>query len=403
MSICASGFSTTKPGAPASMVIDDAYVQSILPAGLAWAVPYLPFMGGLVIDNVGAFCAADPPSWTVPTGEQILNFITGGLYSDYIIVRDFLNSITRAFLWYNVCQCTTGTTPAAPAAPAAPVNLPSLNPPAYVSTGPAAACGVLQSAAIALAGGGIKNFYGSNSPLQYIAYPVGTTLIRVTATMISGAGLHDQGSCIVQTGVIATATGVNTAANSNIPIGGSAVIDLAVASPATGFRVQGSQAHVQTTTDSMSVKVEFYCGGATPGAPTAAGSCSPDPFMRAALEQLLDLVTLIQRQHVPFAYLEATAHPGLTVNGSFSVQGRIGFRVQLTTLPSHYGLEPGVPDAIFDAGFVTFGDDSGYLRSERIDQVSRLYFPPTAGSITKVGYSLSPGVVARITELRREP
>lgn len=121
------------------------------------------------------------------------------------------------------------------------------------------------------------------------------------------------------------------------------------------------------------------------------------------LNNLTTLVTLIQRQEVPFGYLTGTVHSGLTGNGDFAVSGILGLFVSLSSVPNSVGEEAGDPVTLFDAGWINVGDSSGWRSRERIRSQQWVHFPQAAGEVTRVGYSLNPLVTATITELRREP
>jgi hypothetical protein len=99
--------------------------------------------------------------------------------------------------------------------------------------------------------------------------------------------------------------------------------------------------------------------------------------------------------------------PGLTYAG-LSGYGEISFsdpivrlQVELTTLPGHYGLAEGSPDAVFDVGRVSLGTADGYERSQPITNTPFLL--QTRGDHTKIGYAFSPGIVATIRTFSREP
>jgi hypothetical protein len=160
----------------------------------------------------------------------------------------------------------------------------------------------------------------------------------------------------------------------------------------TAISGSGSTSEVSTA--------DVYCNGANPGAVT---NCGLDPRIVPLLERIGQLVELIQRQAVPFAYVEGDVHSGLTGNGELDVQGLIGVLLELTTVPQYVGLEDGTPDVVFDAGWLNWGNADGYSAREQIRSVDFLSLPAVAGQYTKLAYSLTPGVVATITELVREP
>jgi hypothetical protein len=114
------------------------------------------------------------------------------------------------------------------------------------------------------------------------------------------------------------------------------------------------------------------------------------------------LVTLIQRQGVPFGYVTGAVHPGLTGNGSFDVADILGLVVDCTTIPPYLGADFGTPDEHLFLGRLNLGTLDGWQpRFVLVDQPQLML--AVSGAITVVGYSLAGGVVATITELRREP
>jgi hypothetical protein len=395
MSICASGASTTKAGVPAAVVVDQAYIQSLLPAGLAWAYPYLPFMHGLQVGDVGAFCALDPPTFTVPTAGQIFSFVTGGPLSEVQAVNDFLNLVTQMYLWYQLCQCTTGATPAAPAPPAAPANLPAVNPSPYVSLGPGVPCIQFDSV--------LTNVSDSNSFLTGTPTLTGfaptTIVVKVNSILVTAPQcgwaaeldqITDHPSTVTLRSDTWTETGATGQTVHTIPMDPKTerLHFSVIASGCTG--VSSEQTHF-----------DVYCNGSSP---VRASPCCPQSAIDVGkMDQILQLVTLIQRQSAPFAYLLGTAHAGLSGNGQFAVQGLIGIKVSVTTVPGRAGLVVGDPNTLFGLGWVQVGTADGFGDRMFIDSNPDIMLPLDMGAMTLVGYSIPPDVVVTITELVREP
>jgi hypothetical protein len=126
--------------------------------------------------------------------------------------------------------------------------------------------------------------------------------------------------------------------------------------------------------------------------------------LRAELTQQKTLITLIQRQAVPFAWITGTAHSGLTGTGSFSVQGILGLRVTYTAVPSYWGISSDNPNRYIPApGSVAFAFAAGGSEDTRWvnvdDQVILQLGDATA---TQVRYHFKPGITATVTELLRE-
>jgi len=124
--------------------------------------------------------------------------------------------------------------------------------------------------------------------------------------------------------------------------------------------------------------------------------------MSAQLGWLRTDVELIQRQGVPFGYVTGAVHPGLTGDGSFDVADILGLAVNCTTIPGYLSFNAGTPDEHLFLGRLNLGTLDGWApRLVLVDQPQ--LFLGVSGALTVVGYSLAPGVVATITELRREP
>jgi hypothetical protein len=114
------------------------------------------------------------------------------------------------------------------------------------------------------------------------------------------------------------------------------------------------------------------------------------------------MVTLLQRQAAPFAYVSGPVHSGLTGTGSFAVQGILGLHASASGL-SGIGLRVGTPDVRLEIGRLNLGTSDAY--SDRVQLVlgDQVVFPAAAGLFTVVGYTLEPGVTLTVTELLREP
>jgi len=417
-SVCVgSGPSQPKSGVDPSVTVDVPYIQSLLPAGLSWAFPYLPYMQGLVIGDVATFCSADPPTWTVPSATEILDFLTGGPTGAYLTVNQFLQDITRAYLWYALCECVSGTQPTPPTPPTAPTGAPVPNPPAI--TDPPGQPGATTPCFL-----GSDSVYSSVSSIDGVAQTLTTTSATAHEVHWGPYPTHDE---FFQRNVntirlVTRRTQVGAGPHQNItwsirwqsrtaflfnqvvthsPDGVDHVYDLIPPDGATNMILQYFVS--ATSTDTWRVHIEGYCNVPPGGTSTTTVCCPPDPTLLAMLTRLQQAVELIQRQAVPFSYVYGDNHAGLSGDGEISVQGLIGVSVDVTTLPASYGRASGTPERLFDVGFVTLGTDDGWSSTRRIDSDGALVLPGAAGVFTRVGYSLAPGVQVAIRELVREP
>lgn len=398
MPICSSGVSQPKFGVAQSMVIDQQYIQNLLPSGLAWLYPYLPWVHGLEIGSVPAFCAADPPSFTTPTAAQIYNFISQGPIGDFITVNQFIEDITKRYLWYQLCECASVSTPAAPSPPSAPANLPVVNPPNVTGLPAVGSCGHHVVPAAAFGAAGINQKYYDDQTV-----PPTTTSVTVV-TNSSAAGATHPTVTMVLSWIGAHAPAVTPVlATTSYTISSGAIRTDTFPWPqgALGFLIQ-SNTPAGGSTDLLTLTIDYLCNGGVIGAPQPT-PCPPDPAVRQLLKQIYELLTLVQRQAAPFAYIYGTNHTGLTGDGELAVSDLIGVSVDVTTLPTSYGSVPGTPAELYGLGFVSLGTADGWSKSQRIDHDGTLLLPPQAGVFTRVGYTLSPGIAVSIRELVKEP
>jgi hypothetical protein len=121
------------------------------------------------------------------------------------------------------------------------------------------------------------------------------------------------------------------------------------------------------------------------------------------LQRILQMVTLIQRQKVPFAYVYGDNHVGISGDGELAVQGLLGVSVDVTTMPGRTGVVAGTPETLFNLGWITLGTADGWETSRRIDHDGTLMIPQAGSVFTRVGYSIPDDVVVSIRELVREP
>jgi len=123
--------------------------------------------------------------------------------------------------------------------------------------------------------------------------------------------------------------------------------------------------------------------------------------LQQQLAVLNPLVTLIQRQHVPFAYLRGQVHAGLVDAGTFGVHGILGLSVAPTTIPAWLSSDLAPTPSYYRLGVVSMGTADGWTRRQIITHDPHLILE-IPGDVTEIAYLFEPGVVADITELIRE-
>lgn len=353
---------------------------------LKWALPFL----SLPELTVSSFCAADPPA--IPTfssaeSQALIKFTLG---SDFDSALTKFAALLQHLAWYELCQCITGTATALPAAPAPPAGTPVYSP----SGGETAVrCGTNTI------GGQLDNtiYPGGLSTQWSGAVPTPITSARITVftahNVAPGVSITFQvqftradGSSFVSPAFVRGPDTALTSQDVTVPLGTTRIDLLRTPNNAAG--------NTQYT-----MTVDVYCNGQVPG----GVGCCIDPTIDIRLDAIMRMVTLIQRQAVPFGYVSGAVHAGLSGAGSFAIAGLLGAKVDLTTTPAQLGVSGSTPPKLFDAGYVTFGTPDGYPHSYRLEHDPQLILPARAGGFTTLAYDLHPGVVVTITELLREP
>lgn len=394
--VCGGGTSSSRLGFGASVALTVPAIGALLNnIPTVWAVPFAAYLG-LINYDLNQFCSADPPAVPNITAADAAALLTFLDPIGHTAALAKFQQLVGAYAWYQMCECDSVATPAPPAAPAPPAGLPQINPP---QVGPPRPTGA--PCVTAAFQGAHPNTDGNSTgvvPLPagvtYGSVDFGSDVDRTTSGSFQGgiAWLNGAG------GTLGTLFGaVNTTSKTTHQEGAPPAGTVAYR---FSYGAVGGVAPVDFHWD---FAYSLFCGTT----PTAPGGpvplpCPPDDFTLGLLSQILELVTLIQRQKVPFAYVPGVRHNGLTGNGQFAVSGIIGASVIITTLPNYLGNLAGDPPELFDVGFVTLGTVDGWHRSVRIEHSPTLVLP-IEGSETLLGYSLSPGVVVDIQLLRREP
>jgi hypothetical protein len=408
-SVCAGGVaSQVKTGLPDQIYIDPVFLSSILPPQLVWMRPFIPFLPPMFIP-LSPFCQAEPPTQPTLLEATFSAVVAGADWAAALIAGNLIRDAVLNWYWYQVCECTSGTQPTAPTPQSAPSGLVSVNPPTLV-TGPVAQpCSQFSqvitvnsvTGAPALTLGTSSSFTTANQIV-----PVGITRADITYTNLSSNTAQDEisfsllgwtaaGTLILNSSTVLVgqaAHGTNPRHVTVTPTAGLAYIY------GEGRAAFGSTPWTQHGT----LDVSFYCGGATPGQPLPS-CCPPDPTLTGMLTQILNYVTTIQRQAVPFGYVLGASHTGLSGAGALSISGLLGVKVAITTLPSSYGVEGTSPPEHFDLGWLTFGTADGFPSAFRLTRNPEFLTPARCSVYTDLDYDLAPGVVVTITELLREP
>lgn len=368
-------------------------MANLLPPQLAFLNPLLPYIGPIQILDINDFCSNDPSPIDF-TGLVLGAVLAGGQVGAGLVAAQAIAEAVKYYLWFALCECASGPPPTPATPPSDPGNIPVINPPGF-TTGPVSAPCKSQNF-VQLNTTGNQSF--ARGGLAHIGLDVTSYRIRATATPVSGSGTT---VTMVLSWEDQSINPIVVYRSRGYPLGNNGVVDFVV--PA----IQGANV-LQLTQNSnggsgvvgLTVQIDAYCG--TAPNTTVAPCCPPDPLLAGLLSQVLELVTLIQRQAAPFAYVPGTVHSGLTGSGEISLSGLIGLKVEATAVPGYAGEAAGAPPRLFEVGYVTMGTADGWLDAEPVQHSEMILLPPLGGVLTKVGYYLNPDAEIEITELRRE-
>jgi len=393
--VCGPGNSHRITGAPASVFFSVAGL-----IGFFGDIPYLwlaaiaAYLGSLAYD-VDQICSTDPPDEpTIVTSDWFFLIGQGGDRTQHLASVAKFDQLIRHWLWYQNCECIAGTT-ADPAAPQSqPTDWPTPDPNGRgLAAAPCLTFGP-ESRGVASSGGfavGAAAF----APLTVTAITA-----DVENAITSGAGataqirfeyqLQASGGTTVGPRYDFALTPTSAKHTVTIPyIPGYTHLELYINGTAgTGFSL-------------ATVTFYFWCNGDDPSGGGQLECCS-DPHLSVQVQEILDLVTLLQRYVAPFALIDGEHHVVFD-QGEFDVGRVVGIRVESgSSLPSSIGVLDGHPDELFDFGKISWGDADGFAHSERITTLPFESTPFQASRFTRVGFSLAPGVTVDMVELQAE-
>jgi hypothetical protein len=393
MAICSSGISEPKPTSPPNITITADFASGLVDFP-AWLIPWLAYVPVATFD-VGEFCSVDPPTLlTLPDASDFSGVFVGALGAAGL-VGAYISTVIEQFMWYQLCQCATVATPSPPAAPTPPANLPTVNPGQAGNN----VCATAHGVQVHDPGAGCTNcFYiPQGEDASGNGFPVPANARSILVTVVDNPAGADH-SAIDWSWNLLDNDFTSLAGNSGTATSGSTfTFSSDIPTGATRFWFYSDNS--SSTTDGLDVTVQFICpnqGG------ISGGCCPPDPVSLATLQQLLQLVTLLQRQTAPFAYVTGATHTGLTGTGSFGIDSSLGLLLNVS-VPARAGRVDGTPVTVFECGWINFATPDGYTERFFVSSDGQVILPRLPGLYTAVGYSFAPDVTVTITEIDREP
>lgn len=407
--ICMGGASAQRSGTSSTVLLTSAAIASLLPlAGLAWLEPYVGYLAGTITLELPAFCTIDPPADPGISAADLIALVALGAGPLTAGPTAKLTQLIQRAAWPAFCECTSATTPTlTPISP--PAGAPDINPQGPTGPGVAGPCAVFISDPYSyVSGGGLASlipFTGIGGSLNDdVMLPSGATNVRIITSVSTGTATTGVSGIVVNffdsdRGAFG-GSGGNAGFGYNETIGHTTTTDVALVAPIGGIAVLRSGGTMPAGTNVLSARVEVYCGG--PPGSTSSPCCPPDPIATAKLDQIMALLTLIQRQAAPFAYVTGAVHSALSGDGSFSIGSILGLLLNVS-VPARAGRAAGTPVTIFDCGWLNFATLDGYTERYFVGSDSQVILPRLPGIYTDVGYSFAPDVSVTVTEILREP
>jgi hypothetical protein len=398
---CSGNTSSPKAGVADTVVLTSGVIQTILNAtDLAWLSPWIGYMTGVITLDVPTYCSINPPADPGLTGADLLGLITLGPGPLTQGAVDKMTQLIERVAWPTFCKCDAGGTPTI-TSPTQPTDLPSVNPPGQTGYPPTTPC---RSTAIfypSLTSG--QNHFGGD--ITFTATTSGASpVINVTSMAIpfTVTANTPPGPSIKITVQQFNAANVQQQTDNLTVAPGAGGTLYVQRNPLATYIALNYTASVGPSGDSgFSGTVDFYCNGDQPNG-AQSPCCAPDPLLLASVQSILQLVTLLQRQTAPFAYVTGPVHSGLSGTGTFSLASSLGLLLNVT-VPARAGRDAGTPETVFGCGWLNFATPDGYTERFFVSSDSQVILPKLPGLYTDVGYSFAPDVVVTATELAREP
>lgn len=396
-SVCVGGAAShPKPGVAEAVIIGAGSLAAVLgPTSNPYLIALAGLLGTFEYETI-SFCAGEPPTMPTMSDAEWAAIFTWGDVVAHNAALAKVDAIIGNVAWYAFCECTSGAQPTPPATPTAGTGAPD---PHGITTGspgtPGGDCTDSTPITHTLPGT-LTTEYSVNVPTGALTYTLTASTTQTTAPFYGQAATNmvfrDRSA-----GNILQAT-PDFFSNHGAP---SFTVTRAIPANAGWMEMQFSSTPIDGA-HSMTARVVIDGNCLPAGGGPLSRCCPPDETMMGLLQQIVSLLTLVQRQSVPFAYVPGSSHTGLTGSGEIAVQGILGLSVECTTLPASLGLQIGDPNVLFDVGWINVGTADGWKGRRRIT-ANPFLVDGLLGDITLIGYSLTPGVVANIRELVREP
>jgi hypothetical protein len=422
---CGGGASRPKPGVNELVIFSSSQLGSFLNnKGGLWASLAIGALGVLTYQAT-QLCETDPPAQPTLTATDYSALLklepAGELTTALGKLRDL---ITRA-VWFDLCECSSGTTPAPP------TNL--LPPPAGVTLPDYGLTPCAQPRLLVDVRGGVNSndqlsnitrqafpnlpiVLSSTTDQNYLSQdiaeiPPSWTNVYSTTQLVSGSTPSGFGYA-----VDVSTFGANGARRSSLllsTVTSAVPFDRSPDSGASAFNALDRYFSVNAWANNSQItngRVEWTMNVTCSGQSATQPGCCLDPTLYALVTQLMQQVnliredtTLLQRYGLPFAYTTGATHAGLVGSGSLPLARAVGLRIGVDAHPASNPTHIGMPAYIMDLGWISVLTPDGMLDEIRLTRLSTTWMSKLIPSATTLGWGLREGVTITITELLAEP
>jgi hypothetical protein len=399
-----------KPGMGLNIVVTATAIEGligILESPLA-ALAILPIVAGKAY-YLQTFCGAPQPADPVLTDQDFRDALDVGnvVASGNAGLR--INQWLDYMLWPLMCDCTDGTSPP----PVTNTTVPGLGVNPGLPAGPTgancwAASATFQSASVQTtyfnslfprtsdmpdAG------YPANQKAQHLPLPLPTSLTASVTTHNMGS-TNTLWSWTLQF-LDASGAPLGTGSIFSPSLSGDTTYTASANVPASAVGARFfAQGPVPNRTDfSYEPSLTLYCGTQTPTS-IATPCCPPDATVDVRLRRIEQLEQVIIKLlgHALVGHVDGTRHSNLSGSGSIVLVDSVdAIRVEVTSDPSGFEVNPGTPNYYFSMGFITSIAAGSPLKGWRLVYLHQTY--PIVSYADQIGYTLAPGVHVDIVEL----
>lgn len=390
------------------MVITSLFLAAKLDPQLSWLEKYIAASASIANIHLPDFCTIDPPADPGLSGTDLIAILVLGNSNPDPGPMQRLAQLIERGLWNALCQCTSGGPPTVTVPTTPPSGAPDVNPPAVPGVPTIGDCYTNAFVGGAISNGFNPGYYTtgsrSSTPTRQ-PLPSGATNVKTCGQAYTpGAVPYDTTLGFQFWNAAGTSLGIGVLVDvgpTGNPPGAptSQCKTQAIPAGAVAFDLYQSDGDGAGKTGNWDAQWSISCGGLSGSASTPC--CPPDDIAAGLLTSIYQMVTLIQRQLVPFASIHGASHAGLSGNGSISVFGLQAVKVDISSAPGRVGEVDGEPVTLWDVGWINLGTADGFGPRQFITSDPFL-LQPVPGNVTVIGYSIPDDVTVTITEIVRE-